>query len=236
MTNADQPIVELSGIRVHPADSTGNNLIEFQGVPETTKAVRVPEDLAKRLTDLALHRIDLSAAWEFLDELDRHRPATSDAPPTSTATAIWHSALNTAMKCFLSSNARQKLSPDSIFGGTGPERETFDWLRHLRNKNIAHDDNDWMQAHPIAFIAQLGCEPKVIDVRCAVLQMATTCDENTAKLRMVIDRSLVWINAEYDLEHHAVIGALQSRDHQSLLALPEFSGAWPNNESIGRTR
>lgn len=236
MTNAEQPIVDTPGIRVHPADSTGNNRIEFPGYPDAAKVVRVPEDLAKRLADLVLHQMDLEAACRFLDEFDRDSTSTSGPEPTIVATAIWHAALNSVMKCFGRSNARQKLNPDDIFGTSGPDRETFDWLQHLRNKNIAHDDNDWMQANPIAFVAQPGAEPKVTGVLCAVMQMVAMGAGNAANLRMVANRSLDWARNEYDQEHETVISELRSRDYQSLLALPEFGGAWPNNESIGRTR
>jgi hypothetical protein len=239
MTDSDhtvQPIVDGPGFRFYPPDSTGNNKIEILGYPTAAKLVRVPEEIGKRLADLLLHGSDLRTACAFLDEFDRLCPDEAEAAPTIVCRALWHAALNAMMKCFGSSNARQRLNPDDIFGGSGSQREAFDWLRHLRNKNVAHDDNDWMQANPLAVVEQPGSDPKVSEVICQIWRFETTGANNAANLRMVANKSLEWVNNEFEQEHQSVLSELRSRDYESLLALPELSASVPTNESIGRTR
>ena len=75
-----------------------------------------------------------------------------------------------------------------------------------------------------------------MDVLCLAFDFSTVWVNNVSNLRLVANRSLAWVTAEFNQEQQHVIVELPSRDHVSLRMLPEFSGAWPTNESIGRTR
>lgn len=207
---------------------------ELPGNPNAAKLGQVPGDLCKRYAHYHLHKGDLTYARVFLDEFERRR-AAGEQPITVTSIALWHAALNSTMKCFGGSYARVKLYPDDIFED-GAERDSFDYLKNLRDKNISHDDNDWTQVSPWVMVAKPGIEPKVIRVDCAGLQASGASPVNISRLRGVIERALHYVEKVIIDEQAAIARSLEEWDHNQLLNLPAVTLTMPSDHSIGQTR
>lgn len=224
-------------ITVHPPDEPGGgNRIEIGTFPDAAKIVRLPDNLGKRLAHLELHRQDLIWANQFLDECERQQGGQDNVEATIAGVAAWHAAVNTAMKCFGPSNARVRLDPAQIFGDETDDRAEFNFIKSLRDKNISHDDNDWSNAEPMAFLNHPDREPKILGVDCMTYGMASYGPGNVDRLRMVIARTFDWVAAEFDNEIATAKAELESWDYESLAALPEPGGSWPTGESVHRNR
>jgi hypothetical protein len=204
------------------------------------KIVQVPEPLAKGIAHLVLHQHDLNAASRFLTEFENLGDAAYEGTQTTViGTAIWHTALNATMKCFSRSNARVKLNPTTIFGDlsdTNEVRSAFDSLKSLRDKNIAHDDNDWLQAMPAALLAEANRDPKVINIQYVVVQVDSAYPENITRLRSVITKALAWVNAESNRATAEVRSKMESWSHEELFGLAEATGNLPSADSVHLTR
>ncbi len=180
--------------------------IDLRHHPNPEKAVAIPEPLAGPLVNLALHRTDLRRAREFLDEFENQGGVQPEEAQVysgfrmSTACrALWLAALASTMKCFQHSESRtEKLDLDTIFGAdaTQPVRATFDLLKKLRNKHVLYDENDWMQATPLAIVGAQGYQPVVSDIDCMVIEGTDTA--HIGQLGMVVNAALTWVNQEMD--------------------------------------
>lgn len=128
--------------------------LSIRRAANSARIVKIPGSQAKWFAHLTLHRHDLTMAKTYLAELDS-LAEVEDTPPTVLA-ALWESALTTVVKCFTNNVSRTSLDQDAVFGPSEPtitpERAEFNHLKYLRNKHIAHDENDWMQALPLAII------------------------------------------------------------------------------------
>jgi len=98
------------------------------------------------------------------------------------------------MKCFQHSESRSsKLDAATVFGcdTTQGVRATFDLLKQLRTKHVLHDENDWMQAIPVAIVGRPGHDPVVSDIDCLVMEGTDTA--HIGQLGTVVDAALSWI-------------------------------------------
>lgn len=226
-------------------EATKSITLDLKHHPSPAKVIAIPEPLAAPLLNLALHRTDLSRARKFLDEFDRQGGVK---PPESTVhqgtrfspvcEALWLAALGSTMKCFQHSEARSsKLDPANIFGTdtTQGVRATFDLLKQLRNKHVLHDENDWMQAIPVAIVGAPGHVPVVSDIDCMVMEGTDTA--HIGQFGAVVDAALAWINHEIDAQIEVIRADLLARSYDDLIALPgAASGSTPFTGSIARGR
>jgi hypothetical protein len=201
--------------------------------PDAAKLIAVP-DLAqdKRLAHLCLHQTDLAFALQCLDELATTEPAE---PPDVVRRALWNAALVAAYKCFGGSRARTRLDPSLIFDA-GDQRDTFDYFKHLRDKHIAHDDNDLAQAIVGAVLEFPDVEPKVPEVLCTVVLFLTVGEQNMGALRCVVDKALAWVINEIDVVSDEIRGAMNEQTYEELDGLPGVKVNLPTNGTIGVTR
>jgi hypothetical protein len=151
--------------------------------------------------------------------------------------ALFNAALGSTMKCFQGSVSRtEKLDAETIFGAdtTDPVRAAFDVLKDLRNKHVLHDENDWMQAIPLAIVAKPGHEPVVSDIDCLVMEGNDTA--HVGQLVQVVDAALAWVKKKMDAQTEVIRADLSARSYADLIALPSPSGTVPNTGSVGRNR
>jgi hypothetical protein len=151
-------------------------------------------------------------------------------------TALWQAALNSTMKCFSGSEARTRLRATDVFGEGNSVRESFDYLKALRDKHVSHDANDWMQDIPMAIVGTPGYEPKVTGVQCMLLHVSSDTDANVERLRTVIDTAFDWVVQKFDAEKKRIDNALQQWDYDALIALPDVGGTLGWDGSIRNTR
>lgn len=201
--------------------------------PEVAKLVQLPADIGKRMAHLQLHMADLRHASECLDEHQRLCGGT--AMMSVVCRALFHTALNTTMKCFGHSNARQSLIPKEIFSDE-QERKAFDFLQKLRHKHISHDDNDWAQAIPYAAVTTPGHDLKIAALHCKLLHSGTNYPANIAQLRQVINTTMTWVSREIHSEADTIQPILESWTYEELLALPDVRLTPPSDASVSKTR
>ncbi|QEN15935.1 hypothetical protein ACRDU6_27480 [Mycolicibacterium sp. ELW1] len=218
-------------------ETNGEIHLDFQG-PAAIIVKCVPEALAVPHERLALHRYDLGRARDFLNALDQQDfdPGMEAIPVV--CSALWRAALTSVFKCFQRSAEREKLSPDDVFGQdvNDSRRAAFDHLQRLRDKHVAHDENNWMQSRSIAIVGKSDTDPLVESVECLVVEGDSATTENIERLRVVVDTSLAWVVREFDERTVAIEADLRSRDHEELLALPDFESIMPNDDSVGMPR
>jgi hypothetical protein len=249
LTGAGLPVMtdKTMALGVHSRDSTRvtpsvdettkNVQLDLRQHPNPAKAIAIPEHLAAPLVNLALHRTDLSRAHECLVELQSNYPVPEGTWMGTVARALFNAALGSTMKCFQHSDSRtEKLDATTIVGAdtSDPVRAAFDLLKKLRNKHVLHDENDWMQAIPLAIVAQPGYAPVVSDIDCLVMEGNDTA--HIGQLAEVVDVALAWVNKKMDAQTEVIRADLSARSYAELNALPEPSGTVPFTGSIGRRR
>jgi hypothetical protein len=192
--------------------------------------------------------LDARLQWrarKFLDEFDRQggvQPPESVVQQgcqlSAACEALWLAALGSTMKCFQHSESRSsKLNAESVFGPdtTQGVRATFDLLKNLRNKHVLHDENDWMQAIPLAIVGTPGHEPVVSDIDWMVMEGTDTA--HIGQLGTVVNAALAWINREIDAQIEVIRADLLARSYEDLIALPgAASGTTPYTGSVGQRR
>ena len=168
--------------------------LHIEGFPDATKVIRIEGPQARRLADLALHKDDLEFADSCLDAIN----LAPEDPPVMRE-ALWRSAIVHFMKCFGESGARFQLSSVKILRNESTEAlMTFNYLKHLRNKHIVHDENSYAQSLPGAILNDGSKGYKIEKIVCILAIAATLEQENYSNLKLLIQKSHAWVVAEYD--------------------------------------
>lgn len=205
---------------------------------ESARIAEIPGEQAKWFAHLTLHRHDLTMAKTYLAEFDRLADL-EDTPPTVLA-ALWESALIAVVKCFTNNVSRTSLDQDTVFGPSEPtitpERAEFNHLKYLRNKHIAHDENDWIQAHPLVIIDYENSEPTVSSMHGLVIRGESNNADNIGRLHRSLEIALTWVEREWAKVADQVKADLSALSADDLAALPGVTGQLPNEHSVKRTR
>jgi hypothetical protein len=207
-----------------------NGRFEILGFPDAVKAVALTRQEGKFLSDLALHRADLEFALNCLEGINRH--------PTDEfiQQALWRSAVLHFVKCF-SSGARRFLQPKQVLKGQ-PELAlwAFDYIKELRNKHLAHDDNNLSQSVPGAIINNGTKKFKIEKIFALPIHADTLMMENYNNLKLLCDIVLGWVVNQFDLECDRIAAALEKLNHDDLIRRSEPSFSLAKIEDIGTSR
>ena len=111
--------MQLYGKHIHEGDFS---LSSLPTLPSAVKFVSIEGHEDRQLSDLALHRHDLSFVTDCLRELN----ATSSDFLRS---ALWQLAVITFIKCFVGSSARIQLDASAIFGKTSGAMEAYRYIK-----------------------------------------------------------------------------------------------------------
>jgi hypothetical protein len=222
----------MNGVRSYSVQVTADGNLYSPDFPNASKFVEVPVALGKRFAHLGLHQTDLLFAIECLDELDR---TLQPGEPTIAQRGLWHAALIATYKCFQASAARFKLVREDICE-EGPVRVSFDYFKHLRNKHVAHDQNDMAQAHVMAVLERPGTEPKVSEALCLNVLGSTVSQQNSASLRGVVQAALAWVEERLDVAAEEIVNKMNGWSYEELDSMPPIQGKQPTLESIAVTR
>ncbi|MET8870481.1 hypothetical protein [Nocardia sp. NPDC004604] len=199
--------------------------------PDAVEVVDLPPDLGKTLAHCVLHGQDLRFAQQCIQELIDTQASSSEI----TKRALWHSALVACFKCFGRSNARSKLDPNDIYDA-GLQTDVFNHLKSLRDKHIAHDDNDWAQALSGAIVASKESGRKVEDAFCLATTGNALDNDSLNNLRLVVEAALKWVEEKIESEAEAIVNELRTWDYETILSLPQMTWNKPTVESIHITR
>ncbi|MBZ4558594.1 hypothetical protein GBO17_23890 [Mycobacterium avium subsp. hominissuis] len=199
--------------------------------PQLHKVVAVPDAIGKELAHLHLHSLDLQKAAGYLDELDkRGYPPEGD----TINDALWNAALITMFKCFGTSRARIKLDPTAIY--TEDQLNEFRFWKSMRDKNIAHDDNDAFQAHVFAVLRKWQYVPSIDSVQVIVMEGVTLTEKNAAVLRDLLGTAREWVRGEEKRRQGETDAAMKRMSFEELDALPPVRTTFTNHETVHRTR
>lgn len=218
---------------------TNTASLSIRRAGKSARIVRIPGEQAEWFAHLTLHRHDLRMAKSYLAEFDR-LAEVDDTPPTVLA-ALWESALIAVVKCFTHNVSRISLDQDTVFGPSEPtitpERADFNHLKYLRNKHIAHDENDWAQALPLGIIDNHDSdEPTIGSIQGLVIRGESNNADNIARLNRSVEIALTWVEGEWNQVADQLKADLEAMSADELAALPGVTGTLPNEHSVKRTR
>lgn len=204
--------------------------LHIAGFRDAAKLIALADRKSKRLADLALHRADLTFAAECLAEV------TVGEKSDVTREALWRSAIVHFIKCFGESRARSQLSIHKILSGEPPQALAgFEFFRVLRNKHLVHDENSWAQALPGAVLNRPDAPHKIAKVVCISLN-ANTIQGNDVNLRLLIEKALRWVGAEFDRLAMEITEELEARTYGELDVMPEMNYSWPDIRDVEQRR
>ncbi len=112
----------------------------------------------------------------------------------------------------------------------------FNYIKELRNKHIAHDDNSLSQSIPGAIINNGTKKFKIEKVFALPIHADTLMTENYSNLKLLCDVVLAWVVSQFDLECGRITAALEKTSHNDLMRRSEPSFSIAKIEDIGISR
>lgn len=205
--------------------------LHIEGFPDAAAVVALNGPKARRIADLALHRADLEFANGCLDSIN-------DVPedPYTIQEALWRSAITHYIKCF-GDGARFQLVAEKIYRTDPPEAlQAFSYFKALRNKHFIHDENSYAQADPGAILSNETKPYKIEKIVCPVMVSVTLEQASYANLKLLVEKALGWVTAEFDALCNRLSIELEAEDRQSLMARPPLIATPTNPTEINSRR
>lgn len=169
--------------------------INIQGINDAVHLKKLPEKLGRTLSDYSLHQNDLLFAKHNLDAINKEEILYDDY----LRQALWRSAIVHYVKCFTPSKARGQLSFDRVYRNAPDEaRIAYDYIKELRDKTIAHDQNSYAQSIPCAALNAGNKSYKVEKILFINFQADSLNNENYSNLYLLISQALDFVNSELD--------------------------------------
>lgn len=229
---ARAPRRKLYSMQPFGITQTGPDSFHIQGFPDGVKVVTVDGAVARRLGHLALHRSDLEFVCLCLDAMEQ-LPQDQEG----IRTALWTSAVVHYVKCFGDSKKRFQLDPTQVHRGCSPEtRQAFEFFKSLRNKHIVHDENGYKQS-TVGAIINAGNKPfKIEKVVAMTFTFQVHGPENRRNLRLLTQRALGWVAAQFDECAGLVSAQLETIRYDELAARPAIQTHGPTVDDMHKPR
>lgn len=210
------------------SESSGGWVVD--GIPNAAGLISLVGPLARRLSDLSLHREDLLFARQALDTLDSY--LTADF----VREALWRTAIIHYYKCF-GDGVRFQLTAKKIYATSPPESlEAFEYLKALRNKHFVHDENAYAQCLTGAVLNGGDKDYKVEKIVSLCTKAVTLVEGNFRNLSLLADEALNWVTNQFDELCVRISDDLEARTYADLMALGALSYQVPVIEQAFRTR
>lgn len=219
-------IVEQYRIR-----ATDNQFI-VDGLPEGSVKIATFDKLLPRqsreLSSMAAHRLDLTFAKICLGLIN---VVQDDA-----RIALWRAAVVYYCKCFAQTNrgGRKPLHPK--FLPAGLPRDIHKYFMSLRNMNLIHDENDWLQVLTGVVIAAADKNYKVEKVICSTVEGQSLVQNNYNNLSLLIDHALTWVDSETGRLFTEISRELEKMPRETLLRQPTVTYHAPEADDIHSPR
>lgn len=238
--------MEQFGIRIE-----GNKFV-VDGLPEgVVKVVSFSQLLpaqSSQLSSLAGHRLDLTFAKTCLNLIN--------AADGAGQKGLWRVAVIYYCKCFSQTNkrgtpdqaveadqapsinrpGRRPLDPKKVLRGDEQGQEVHRYFMALRNKHLAHHENNWLQATTTVAIASPGKGYNVERVMCTTFEANSLEQANFSNLFLLIENVLSWVNSQYDQLCAHIINKLEGMPRETLLSQPNITYQAPKAEEIHLSR
>ncbi len=189
--------------------------LDIEGFPDAVKVVQIETPLSRRISDLALHKVDLHFALECLDAI-----TNADDEPSLTSRALWSSAIVSYFKCFGSSKSRFQLNARTIYKTESPiAMEVFNYFLNMRNKHYVHDENSHMQSVPGAIINDGSKTYKIEKIITLNAVSSIICEENLVALKQLVTTTNQWVENEFTKLCDRLAAELEMLPHEELMKM-----------------
>jgi hypothetical protein len=206
------------------------NGVHIEGFPDAKRSVALKGKFARQLAAMALHKVDLERAISYLEEINKTEVAI-------VREALWRGAVTDFIKCFMSSASRNALDPKAILGTDKEAASHFAFFKNLRNKHIAHDENDYSRCVTCAGINDGTKAFKVEKIFALPIVFIALDQANYNNLHLLIRTTLKWVTNKFDQLCALITAELEEKDIGELLKMPtpnyKFEG--PNQSGTNRT-
>jgi len=204
--------------------------LNIEGIPDAVAIVKVDGRIAQRISDLSLHKTELSFALECVTLLESHETHSI------LTEALWNTAITSFCKCF-GRGVRSPLSERKILKNKPPEAlEAFRYFQALRNKHLIHDENTYSQSLPGAAINNGSKAYKIEKIVCFNAQSVTNTKEDRANLSLLIADSLDWVLSEFDNLCNQLTVDLEKESYKTLSCRPPLHYFMPKLNEINKPR
>jgi hypothetical protein len=191
--------------------------------------VQLAGKLAKHVADLSLHHFDISFCRRILKEYG----SRFSAEHSDLLVALWIVVLTKFMSCFQDSKARQRLYSDKVYGTNTKALKDFEYIHALRNKHIAHDQNNHYDAAAFAWLDQDGDVEGI-----GSMIMVTRIDAIlVAAMHHLVDGAQQYIQSATEDAGKALLADVQRMTPEARAALPKsMLFPIPSEADITKTR
>ncbi len=212
--------------------SLGPNGFRVEGIPDGAKVIALEGHLAQRLSDLALHHMDLGFADECLQAINK-----TPMQEWVIRQALWRSAVVHFVKCFQSNGARPStLDAGNVYKGDVEGLRVFQDFMDLRNKHVVHDENGYLQSLPGAVLNSDGKAYRVEKIVSFNAVADTLGEGQWSNLKLLIEKAKQWVTNSYDEIAVLLTTQLESESPETLMRRPEMEYCKPKDADMGQTR
>jgi len=202
-----------------------------EGFPDAVRVLRIAGPKSRRLADLALHLVDLDFTLECLEALN----GTPDEPHIFRR-VLWDSAIVHFIKCFGQSDSRFSLDSNIVYKSDPAAFEPYRYFDSLRNKNLVHDENSYMQGLPGAVLNKKGMDYKIAKIVCLSVVGETLGQENYQNLHLLATRAREWVVAQFDELCNILTRELEPKSYEELLAMEGITYTVPGADDVHKPR
>jgi uncharacterized protein with HEPN domain len=205
--------------------------IKIQDFPTAKKVVLLKGDKAQELSDIDLCSLDLNhAANCVLLAEDSKRDSFERS-------MFFNMAIISFLKPFGENKGRvHQLNIDEILKGNEMGKVAYKFIKDLRNKHIAHDENAVSQSIPAAIINKEGSSPKVAQIFTLSFRGVVHDKANLANLRELIAQTQGHIITRYDKLCEEIGAGLEQKNHNELLKMEQVVFTPPAAKEITGNR
>ncbi|MCE5286961.1 MAG: hypothetical protein LLG02_14105 [Pelosinus sp.] len=197
-----------------------SKIIELKNSSKTTQM--------KELNDYLLHADDMMFAMGFLNEINQEDEGLKNE-------ALFYAALVLFVKCFESSRSRKKLRAEEIYKDNKEKYKLFQWMKALRDKHVAHDENAYSQTLIGGILNKPGIEPKIAEIVTRSLRRGTP-EKNYRELYELVLETKSWIDNELKSLQNALHEEYEKKTYEELNKMPSPTIPDLNKVNIRKTR
>lgn len=227
------PVGETFGILMeHLPVEIRDGGVYFPGFPNAVKLAAIKSNDAKTFAHLSLHRADLGFALEMLDLLSKQ-----EGECTRIQQGLWRSAIIHYAKCFGKNKARTRLDAETIFKSCPPEAMVCHrHFKHLRNKNIVHDENAYAQSLPAAIISKQSEPCKIAKIVSFSLLAESLNPTDYQNLFNLVRKAIEYVEEEIDLVCKRITAQLENLPYEDLLKMDSVTYKPPTPNDVSKPR
>jgi len=203
----------------------------IEGYPDAVEALKLSGPLAKRLSHIWLHKIDLDFAADAIEQIN--------SIPLDFRVAregLWRIAVVNYAKCFGASRSRFQLSAAKIFLNDADAQTVHQFFMDLRNKHIVHDENAFAVCTPTALLNDGKKSLKIEKIVCIAGFTQTLDQPNWNNLKLLVERTHSWVESEFDRICDRITAELEIKTYEDLRELGQATVRVPSMGEVGGTR